>query len=113
MTSPWTFSGTANIGPARLELTVDPARTGPNQMRIDLFDRRDGRPYTATKELTVTAELAEKHIAPINLDVTGAGPGRYTSSDATLPIAGDWTIRITDRVSEFDEHLTRLTVRIH
>ena len=36
------FSGSADIGPARLELTVDPARVGPNEMHVYLFDRRAG-----------------------------------------------------------------------
>ena len=28
------FSGRADLGPARLELTVDPARVGPNEMHV-------------------------------------------------------------------------------
>ena len=38
------FSATADIGPARLEMTVDPARVGPNEMHVYLFDRRDRQP---------------------------------------------------------------------
>ena len=53
------FSADADIGPARLELTVDPARVGPNEVHVYLFDRASGRQYDATKELTVTAELPE------------------------------------------------------
>ena len=105
------FSAAAKIGPARLALTVDPARVGPNQIRIDLVDARDGRPYKATKELTVTAELPEKRIAPIHLRATRAGPGRYVISRAILPIAGDWKVEIAARVSDFDEYETGLTVR--
>ena len=33
------FSADADIGPARLELTVDPARVGPNEVHVYLFDR--------------------------------------------------------------------------
>jgi len=104
------FSGTANIGPARLELTLDPARVGPNEVRVHLFARDDGHRYAAAKEPTVTAELQDKRIAPIRLDVSKAGPGQYVVSGAGLPIAGDWKIEIAARVSDFRVHRTSLTI---
>jgi copper transport protein len=76
-----------------MELTVDPARVGPNEMHVYLFDRRDGRQYEATKELTVTAELPEKRIEPIELEATKAGPGHYVVSGAALGLSGKWTLR--------------------
>jgi copper transport protein len=106
------YSTTADIGPARLEMTVDPARVGPNEIHVYLFDRRTGAQYEATKELTVTAELPEKRIAPIELHSTKAGPGHYVISGATLSVAGDWTIELAARVSEFDEHRARVEVPI-
>ena len=106
------FSGDADIGPARLELTVDPARVGPNEMHVYLFDRRDGSQFDATKELTVTAALPEKRIAPIELEPTKAGPGHYVVSGAALGVAGDWNVEIVSRVSDFDEYRARLTVPI-
>jgi copper transport protein len=106
------FSGTADIGPARLELTVDPARVGPNQIHVYLFDRRDGSQYDATKELTVTAELPEKRIEPIALEPTKAGPGHYVMSGAPLAPEGDWMLRIAARVSDFDEFRTNLEVPV-
>ena len=106
------YSTTANIGPARLEMTVDPARVGPNEIHVYLFDRRSGGQYDATKELTVTAELPEKRIAPIDLESTKAGPGHYVISGAALSVAGDWSIEVAARVSEFDEHRARIEVPI-
>ena len=106
------YSTTANIGPARMEMTVDPARVGPNEIHVYLFDRRSGGQYDATKELTVTAELPEKRIAPIDLESTKAGPGHYVISGAALSVAGDWSIEVAARVSEFDEHRARIEVPI-
>ena len=40
-----------------LEVTVDPAKVGPNQLHLYLFDRKSGAPFEATKELRVTAAL--------------------------------------------------------
>ena len=106
------FSANADIGPARLEVTVDPARVGPNEMHVYLFDRRDGSQFDATEELTVTAELPEKRIAPIELEPTKAGPGHYVVSGAALGVAGTWNVEIVSRVSDFDEYRAQLQVPI-
>jgi copper transport protein len=106
------FSGTAEIGPARLELTVDPARVGPNEMHVYLFDRRDGSQYDATLELTVTAELPQRRIEPIDLEATKAGPGHYVVSGATFGVKGDWTVEIASRISDFDEFRTKVEVPV-
>jgi copper transport protein len=105
------YSTTATMGPARLELTVDPARTGPNEMHLYLINRADGRQFTATKELTVTAQMHGK-IAPIKLDATRAGPGHYLVSGATFGVKGDWHLEVVARVSEFDELRKTLVIPI-
>ena len=96
-----------------MELTVDPARVGPNEMHVYLFDRRDGRQYDETKELTVTAELPERGIEPIEFEATKAGPGHYVISGAALGVAGDWTVEVAARVSDFDEFRTKVRVPVH
>ena len=106
------FSTDTNIGPARLEVTVDPARVGPNEMHMYLFDRRDGSQFDATKELTVTAEMREKRIAPIELDATKAGPGHYVVSGAAFGVSGTWSVEIVARVSDFDEYRARFEAPI-
>lgn len=40
------FSASASLGPAALEITVDPARAGPNQIHLYLFDARSGAQFT-------------------------------------------------------------------
>ena len=106
------FSTSADLGPARLELTVDPARVGPNEIHVYLFDRASGRQYDATKELTVTAELPERQIEPIELEPAKAGPGHYVISGAAFGVTGDWTLEIAARVSDFDEHRVKVDVPI-
>jgi copper transport protein len=106
------FSTDARIGPARLEATVDPARVGSNEMHLYLFNRADGRPYDATKELTVRASLPGKQIAPLALDARTAGPGHYVVTSAALGVEGDWKVEVVARVSEFDEHRTSFEVPI-
>jgi copper transport protein len=106
------FSGSADIGPARLEMTVDPARVGPNEMHVYLFDRRTGAQWDKTLEMTATAEMPERAIEPIELEVTKAGPGHFLISGATFGVKGDWQVEIASRVSDFDEFRTNVTVPI-
>jgi copper transport protein len=106
------YATTTTVGPARLEVTVDPAKVGPNQLHLYLFDRKTGAAFEATKELKVTAALPSKQIAPISLSSHVAGPGHYVVDGASLSVAGRWTISVTDRVSDFDEYTTHFTVPI-
>ncbi len=106
------FSTDTDIGPARMEVTVDPARTGPNEMHVYLFDRADGRQWDEADELTVTAELRGRDIPPIELDPTKAGPGHYMLSGAAFGVAGDWTVEVAARVGDFDEYRNRFTLPI-
>ena len=78
-------SADATLGPARLELTVDPARVGRNQIHLYLFDRRSGRQWDR-------AEGADRHRpaagqAPsVRCPSTPrkAGPGHYVIRRADL-----------------------------
>ncbi len=106
------YSTDARIGPARLELTVEPAAVGSNELHVYLFNRADGRQYDATKELTVTAELPGKQIHPIALDARQAGPGHYVVSGAAFGVKGDWEVEVVARVSDFDEYRTTVKVPI-
>ncbi len=106
------YSANVTLGPTRLEVTVDPAKVGPNQLHMYLFDRKTGAAFDQTKELRVTAAMPSKQIAPIELSAHVAGPGHYIVDDASLAVAGDWTVAVTNRISDFDEYETRFTVPI-
>jgi copper transport protein len=97
------FSTTVEVGPTTLEMDVDPARVGANQIHVYFFDAKTGAPYRQGKELTVTATLPEKEIGPLPLEVQNAGPGHFIVPDALLNAPGDWEIDIVLRVSEFDQ----------
>jgi copper transport protein len=106
------FSDSADLGPARAELTVEPALAGANEIHFYFFDRADGTQWDDTKELTVRAELPARGIAPIELEPRKAGPGHYVIGGAPLSPAGDWTLEVVSRVSEFDEYRTDFEVPI-
>jgi copper transport protein len=103
---------TERLGAAQLSLSVTPATVGPNTVRVALIDARTGRPFAATKQLTVTATLPRRHIGPLNLRVRKTAPGRYAAEGAVLGAPGIWTLQITDRTSAFDESQRSIHVPI-
>jgi copper transport protein len=107
------FSTNTTIGPAELELTVEPAKVGLNTIHLYLIDAKTGVQFTATKELTVTARLPSKGIGPLPLKANLAGPGHYVLNSAVLSPEGAWEIEIVDRVSEFEQNTRTVKVPIH
>jgi copper transport protein len=106
-------SVTQRMGPLDVQMTMDPARVGPNAVHMYLFKAKDGAPFTGTKELTVKASLPSRNIGPLDLTLHRAGPGHYVADAVTLSPGGDWKLSVTDRVSDFDEYTTtvKATVR--
>ncbi len=109
---PGPFSTTTSVGPAELEISVEPAEVGLNTIHLYLIDAKTGAQFTKTKELTVSAKLPAKEIGPLKLDVHAGGPGHYIVPDAQLSPGGTWELEITDRVSAFDEFATTVEVPI-
>ena len=95
-----------------LEMDVDPAEVGANQMHIYFFDAKTGAQYTEGKELKVAAMQHEKGIGPLPLKVEHAGPGHYIVQDAELNLPGEWEIEVTLRISAFDEFEKKIEVPV-
>jgi copper transport protein len=106
------FSTTTTIGPAVLEMTVEPARVGLNTIHLYLIDAKTGTQFVATKELHVTADLPSKGIGALPLQANLSGPGHYTLNAAQLTPGGTWEIQITDRISDFQEYTKTVKVPI-
>jgi len=106
------FNATTRVGPAQLQLTVDPARVGANAIHLYLIDPRDGSQYRGAKEVDVQERLPAKSIGPLEQTASLAGPGHYVVPDAVLGVQGTWEVQVAVRVSAFDEHLTTLEVPV-
>jgi copper transport protein len=109
-------SGPANlsgrIGPAQLEMTVDPARVGANQIHLYLLNPKDGSQFTGAKEVDVEAMMPSKGIGPLDQTATKAGPGHYIDSSAVLGVPGKWHLTVTVRTSEFDQFTKMFEVHV-
>ncbi|HZR94661.1 MAG TPA: CopD family protein [Gaiellaceae bacterium] len=106
------FAKTTRLGPAELQLTVDPARVGRNLVHLYLLNPTDGSQYDRVKELTMAFTLPSKDVGAISVEGRKAGPGHYVVDNAVLGIPGTWSVSITARVSDFDEYTTDLQVPI-
>ncbi len=105
------FSTETLVGPIQLEMSVEPATVGANEIHVYLFDAKSGAPYAKVKELKATAALPEKSIA-LPLEPQLSGPGHYTIPDALLSASGNWQIALTIRVSAFDQFAKTVEVPV-
>jgi len=93
---------TTVAGPAgtRVQVSVDPAKQGPNVLDVYLV-KRDGM-------LLIVPELTAKLIppgsaGPINVPLGSAEPGHYVVSRMSVPYPGKWKLRLQIRTSDIDE----------
>jgi copper transport protein len=105
-------SGRTTIGEQVLEYTVEPARAGPNQVHLYLFNAEDGTQFNGAKQVELSLTQPERGIGPLQVDLRKAGPGHYTTSQATFTSPGDWTARVAVRTSKFDEDATEIEIPI-
>ena len=101
---------TAQLGPYELNLVVDPAVKGLNNIHIYLL-KQNGQPAKVA-EADVAATLPDPGVGPLELEPHPAGPGHYSVLGASLPLAGDWDLDIGVRRGEFEHHEVTLSVPI-
>jgi copper transport protein len=104
------FATTTQIGSNELNLVVDPAQPGSNEIHLYLTDRT-GRPATVA-EARVAASLPSRGIGPLRLRALRAGPGHYLVADANLALPGEWRLRVDLRVGEFEAQAASVNVPI-
>ena len=100
------------VGPAQLEMTVDPGRVGENQIHLYLLNPKSGAQYTGAKEVDVAEKLPAKQVGPLQQGAELAGPGHYIVQSALMNLPGKWDVTVTVRTSEFDEYSTTVKVSL-
>jgi copper transport protein len=106
------YNTVTHIGPQELQLTLDPARVGVNELHLYLTDPKTGAQLDTAKEVRVAAALPSKGIGASEVAADKAGPGHYIVPALTLGVPGTWTVTVTVRVSDFDEDTKKLEVKI-
>ncbi len=97
--------------PFAVEVVVDPARTGSNEIHVHLVNHLTGRPAKVA-EVGVTASLPAAGLGPIRLEAAPAGPGETVVPAARFPLAGLWTLRLDIRGGALGLSSTTVTVPI-
>ena len=91
---------TAELGNLELNLVVDPATVGPNQIHLYLLGA-DGRPANVAAA-DVLASLPSRGIGPLRFPAHPAGPGHSIVHGANLPLPGTWQLTVEARRGEFE-----------
>jgi copper transport protein len=109
--APGLQSVSAPLGSGTLEVIVDPARPGRNDVHAYLLDARgrpDDRFDTAAMELAVPAE----DVGPLVREPVRAGPGHFVLVGTDLDLAGDWTLTVTVKPDRFTEQRATVGFRV-
>ncbi|MER5211291.1 copper resistance protein CopC [Streptomyces sp. NPDC002838] len=96
-------------GHGKVQITLDPGRTGDNSVQAVVFDS-EGL-LSTVPEIRLSFTLPAQDIGPIDAELTDQG-GYWGTSALNLPIAGEWTMKVTVRVSEIDQVSESRKVRI-
>ncbi len=83
------------------QIDLLPAVTGGTTMHVTIL--AGAGIVEPADEITVTAELADQQIGPIEIPTVPAGPNHVTTNEANFPLAGRWTLTVTARFGEFDQ----------
>jgi copper transport protein len=104
------YATTAKLGELELNLVVDPATAGLNQIHLYLTNPA-GQP-TNVDEASVSATLASRKIGPLRLTAHPAGPGHFIVHGAQLALDGDWQLRVETRRGDFGAASATVSVPI-
>ncbi|MFG2460478.1 copper resistance CopC/CopD family protein [Streptomyces sp. NPDC048523] len=93
----------------KVQITLDPGRTGENSVQAIVYAADGG--LATVPELRLSFTLPAKQIGPIDAGLKNMG-GYWGTNDLTLPLAGDWRMKATIRVSDVDQVSVTKTMRI-
>ncbi|WP_405907735.1 MULTISPECIES: copper resistance CopC/CopD family protein [unclassified Streptomyces] len=95
------FDTGAEDGKGIVEVTLDPARVGGNEMHVFVV-RPNGKAFDVP-EVKVAFTLEAKDIGPLPVTPDRIATGHWTASGVQIPLAGDWKVEVTVRTSDIDQ----------
>jgi copper transport protein len=106
------YNATTTVGGKQLQLTLDPAKVGSNELHLYLFDAKTGAQYDGAQQVTVAETLPSKGIGPLTQTGEKSGPGHYTVPGILLAVPGTWKLQINVLVDKFDQYSATVSVPI-
>jgi copper transport protein len=104
------FSAEMRSDMVLVDVTVDPAKTGPADFHLYTLSPQGGQ--QEVQELTATLTLPSQDVGPLALPVTRAGPGHFSAYNFTLPLKGDWKLEVKALLSDIDEATVSTTIPV-
>lgn len=103
-------SSAVQTGDLLVEVSLDPARSGVNELHLYGFDV-SGR-GTVLGSTSVVAYHQAMDVGPLELPVLRAGPNHFLSYRAMLPLSGDWTLNLTVTTPEGGGEAATVEIRL-
>ncbi|MEU0032925.1 copper resistance protein CopC [Streptomyces sp. NPDC006333] len=97
-------------GKGTVEVTLDPARVGGNEMHIFVV-RPNGKAFDVP-EVKVAFTLEAKKIGPLPVTPDRIATGHWSAIGVQIPMAGDWKIAVTVRTSDIDQATVNKNAKI-
>ncbi|MEZ5140621.1 MAG: hypothetical protein R2711_18140 [Acidimicrobiales bacterium] len=98
---------TTELGEGTVDVTVDPARAGRNDLHLYLYDA-EGRPDDRYDAVALQLRLPEQDLGPFDREPVRAGPGHFQLVGTDLTLSGEWELTISVKPDRFTE--TKATV---
>ncbi|WP_030682885.1 copper resistance CopC/CopD family protein [Streptomyces cellulosae] len=97
-------------GYGKAQITLIPG-AGAGEYSVEAVVYGPDGGLSSVPELRLSFTLPAQDIGPLNADLTDKG-GYWATDALTLPIAGDWTMKVTVRISEIDQASETKKVRL-
>ncbi|WP_371653747.1 MULTISPECIES: copper resistance protein CopC [unclassified Streptomyces] len=97
-------------GKGTVRLTLDPGRTGANEMHV-WTDDAAAKPLDAA-EVKVAFTLTAKAIGPLPVEPERITRGHWSASGVQLPMPGEWQVSVTVRTSDIDQVTVDKNIKI-
>lgn len=101
-----------DFGDQQLNLVIDPNRAGLNTIHATVLSPA-GLAGTLEGPVTFEFRMPDEDIGPIIREPLVAGPSHVIHTGSELAIPGDWEITVRERVSEFEEEVATVRVRVN
>jgi copper transport protein len=96
-------------GPVTVLVSSFPA--GPRQLNIRLSTFSNGR-LQSVPELTGALRLPAQGLGPLPVTFRPNGPGQFVADAVNVPVAGEWNLALSVRVTDFDAYPVQTTLAV-
>jgi len=110
VTIPYNTGGPGDNADGKVNIEIDPARTGLNTLHAYVFDK-SGKPVDVP-ELDVNLSLASKNLGPLPVTLDKVDIGHWAASDLELPLPGRWLLQVSVRSDAIDETTVSTTIQV-